>query len=73
MASIGASLDIDMLNEPSFTPRKRFKLSELPLSPAQRSAIDSLLHTIKKKGEYDALRKTVWSQYAESVSGEARG
>ena len=51
-----------------FIPRKKFKTSDLPLNAAQRSTIDSLLHTIKKKGEYDALRKKVWSQYAESVS-----
>jgi hypothetical protein len=53
-----------------FVPRKKFKTSDLPLNSIQRSTIDSLLHTIKKKGEYDALRKKVWSQYAESVSVE---
>jgi len=46
--------------------RKRFKTSELPLTSTQRSSIDGLLHTIKKKGEYDALRKQVWSQFVES-------
>ena len=51
-----------------FQPRKRFKPSELPLSATQRSTIDDLLHTIKKKGEYDALRKKVWSEFVESVS-----
>lgn len=51
-----------------FVPRKKFKTSDLPLNSTQRSTIDSLLHTIKKKGEYDALRKKVWSQYAGSVS-----
>ena len=54
--------------EESHSQRKRFKISELPLSPSQKSTIDSLLHTIKKKGEYDALRKRVWDQYVESVS-----
>ncbi|KAI4251811.1 MAG: hypothetical protein LQ352_004639 [Teloschistes flavicans] len=48
-------------------PRKRFKTSELPLNATQRSAIDNLLHTFKKKGEYDVLRKKVWAQYLESV------
>ncbi len=48
-------------------PCKRFKTSELPLNFSQRSTIDGLLHTIKKKGEYDALRKQVWAQYLESV------
>ena len=48
-------------------PRKRFKATELPLSPSQRSVIDGILHTFKKKGEFDALRKQVWNQYSESV------
>ncbi|MCJ1401011.1 hypothetical protein MMC11_004223 [Xylographa trunciseda] len=46
--------------------RKKIRTSDLPLNAAQRSSIDSLLHTIKKKGEFDSLRKRVWSQYAES-------
>ena len=50
-----------------YSPRKRFKTSELPLTSTQRSTVDSLIHTIKKKGEYDALRKLVWAQYIESV------
>lgn len=33
-----------------FVPRKRFKTSELPLTSTQRATIDSLLHTVKKKG-----------------------
>lgn len=56
------------LDEPALLPRKRFKASELPLTSTQRSSIDGLLHTIKKKGEYDSLRKRVWSQLEESVS-----
>ncbi|MCJ1337972.1 hypothetical protein MMC09_003256 [Bachmanniomyces sp. S44760] len=45
---------------------KRFKTSELPLSVSQRTSIDNLLHTIKKKGEFDALRKKIWSLYTDS-------
>lgn len=56
--------------EQVFVPRKRFKTSELPLTSTQRATIDSLLHTVKKKGEYDALRKKIWSQYASSVCVE---
>ena len=55
------------LEDVSLVPPKKFKTSELPLNAAQRSSIDSLLHTIKKKGEFDALRKKVWSQYDTSV------
>ncbi|KAI4243357.1 MAG: hypothetical protein L6R40_003529 [Gallowayella cf. fulva] len=50
----------------AFQPRKRFKSSELPLNATQRSTIDGLLHTIKKKGEYDTLRKTVYSRFEDS-------
>ena len=57
------SLDDALLPQP-----RRFKASDLPLSSAQRASIDNLLHTIKKKGEFDALRKRVWSQYVDSVS-----
>lgn len=65
------AMDIDSKPpvESSMLPqRRKIKTSELPLNAAQRSSIDSLLHTIKKKGEFDAVRKRVWSQYAESVS-----
>ncbi|MCJ1467336.1 hypothetical protein MMC07_005960 [Pseudocyphellaria aurata] len=66
MAPIDATIDVPLLKEQVFVPRKRFKTTELPLNSTQRSTIDGLLHTIKKKGEYDALRKKVWSQYADS-------
>lgn len=52
-------------------PRKRFKASELPLSSTQRSAIEGLLHTFKKKGEFDALRKGIYSQYDTSPGKDA--
>lgn len=47
--------------------RKRPKVSELPLSSAQRASIDSMLHTFKKKGEFDALRKKAFAQFDKSV------
>jgi hypothetical protein len=70
MAAISVSSSIPPREDAGhvFVPRKKIKTSELPLTSAQRSTIDTLLHTIKKKGEYDALRKRVWSEYAESVS-----
>lgn len=70
MASILNNDSKRLLEEYPLVSRKRFKISELPLNSAQRSTIEGLLHTIKKKGEYDALRKQVWSQYVESVSVE---
>lgn len=60
--SIKRSLDTEMHVE----PRKRFKATDLPLSSTQRSAIDGLLHTFKKSGEFDAIRKNVYSQFDAS-------
>jgi len=52
------------------SPRKRFKLSELPVTQAQHSAINSILHAFKKKGEFDAIRK---SSYTKFEDGESKG
>ncbi|KAL8736037.1 MAG: hypothetical protein Q9166_000599 [cf. Caloplaca sp. 2 TL-2023] len=68
MNSIDIVIGVHSQETEVFQPRKRFKTSELPLSATQRSTIDGLLHTIKKKGEYDTLRKKVWSQFVDSVS-----
>ncbi|KAL8716083.1 MAG: hypothetical protein Q9225_006232 [Loekoesia sp. 1 TL-2023] len=68
MGSAEVTLGVHAREEEAFQPRKRFKTSELPLNAGQRSTIDALLHTIKKKGEYDMLRKRVWAQFADSVS-----
>lgn len=48
--------------------RKRIKVSELPVSSAKRSTIDGLLHVFKKKGEFDSLRKQIYSQFEQGVS-----
>jgi hypothetical protein len=47
--------------------RKRLRPSELPLSQAKRSAIDNLVHTFRKKGHYDSIRKDLLAQYEASV------
>ena len=44
----------------------KFKLTDLPLTREQRSTIDALLNTFKKKGGYDSLRKQVWADYNAS-------
>lgn len=44
-----------------------FKASELPLSSAVRSAIETLAHGFKKKGGYDEIRKQVWDKFEASV------
>lgn len=48
--------------------RKKFKLSELPISTAQRTTIENLLYSFKKKGGFDAVRKEVWAKFNDSVS-----
>ena len=67
MAAVDIIGSKHVLEDTDLPPRKRFKTSELPINATQKSTIDGLLHTIKKKGEYDSLRKTVWSQFEESV------
>jgi hypothetical protein len=47
--------------------RKKLRPSELPLSQAKRSAIDGLVHTFRKKGHYDSIRKELLAQYEASV------
>ncbi|CAN9203139.1 unnamed protein product [Alternaria alternata] len=51
------------------TMRKKLRPSELPLSQAKRSAIDSLVHMFRKKGAYDDIRRDLMKQY---VSGPAK-
>lgn len=65
-AALGKRMTSD--HESSEIPQpKRYKISELPLTQAQRGVIDGLVHTIKKKGLYDKLRKDLLEQYRESV------
>ncbi|KAL1954484.1 hypothetical protein VTO42DRAFT_1126 [Malbranchea cinnamomea] len=46
--------------------RKKFKASELPISTAQRAAVDSLLCKFKKRGGFDITRKQIWAGFNES-------
>lgn len=55
------SLDIESLQ------RKKFKTDELPLAPAQHSAIQSLLHSFKKKGGFDSVRKGIFEEFNNGV------
>ena len=48
--------------------RRKYKASDLPLTPAQRTSIDGLANVIKRKGEFDALRKKVWAEFEDGVS-----
>ncbi|TVY17415.1 hypothetical protein LARI1_G004220 [Lachnellula arida] len=48
------------------TGRRKLKTSDLPLTSAQRGAVEGLAHTFKKKGGYDSLRKSVWEDLEKS-------
>jgi hypothetical protein len=56
-----ALLDVEGLQH------KKFKTSELPLSPEQHKSIDGLLVAFKKRGRFDEIRKRVWAEFSESV------
>jgi hypothetical protein len=47
--------------------RKPPRVSDLPLSSSKRASIDSLLHTFKKKGQFDELRKNTFAQFDHGV------
>lgn len=53
-------------------PSKRLKPTDLPLTSAQRQSIQSTLHTYKKKGEFDALRKSIYSRFYADPSLKAK-
>lgn len=67
MAAVEAVEGKHALDRESPVARKKFKTSDLPLTQLQRSSIDGLLHTFKKKGEFDFLRKRVYAQFDEGV------
>ena len=51
----------------SAAPARKYKASDLPLPSATRAAIESLAHSFKKKGDYDAIRKQVWGSFEATV------
>lgn len=53
--------------EVNFWQRKRFKTEELPLSAAQHTALENLLHSFKKKGGFDSVRKKIWADFDGGV------
>ncbi|KAJ6013671.1 hypothetical protein N7540_008262 [Penicillium herquei] len=57
MSTTGLTLDIESLK------RKKFKADDLPLSGSQHAAIDKLLHSFKKKGGFDSIRKKIWAEF----------
>ncbi|OOQ82475.1 Arginine rich protein [Penicillium brasilianum] len=47
---------------------KKFKADDLPISAAQHAAIDKLLHSFKKKGGFDSIRKQIWAEFNDGDS-----
>ncbi len=47
--------------------RSSVKLMDLPLASAQRNAIDALVLSFKRKGEFDKLRKSIYAEFTQSV------
>ena len=48
---------------------KRPKLLDLPMDQAKKSAVDGLVQTFRKKGEFDNVRNSVRGQFESGVSG----
>ena len=48
--------------------RRKYKASDLPISTEQRTTVEKLLHSYKKKGGFDSLRKQVWAEFGSGVS-----
>jgi hypothetical protein len=67
MAEVGRKRPLDGDGASAPAPRKKLRSSELPLSQAQRTAIDNLAHTFRKKGHYDSIRKDLLAQFEASV------
>lgn len=61
------SVDLESLK------RKKFKTEDLPLSAAQHAAIETLLHSFRKKGGFDSVRKKIWAEFNDGVSTRFAG
>lgn len=48
--------------------RRKLTAADLPLNVEQRQSIDALLNTFRKSGEFDKLRKAIFTQFDTSVS-----
>lgn len=46
---------------------KKFKAEDLPITAAQQTVIEKLLHSFKKKGGFDSIRKQLWADFNGSV------
>lgn len=65
---MATAVDKNGANDFVLPPRKKPKVSELPLSSAKRASIDGLLHTFKKKGDFDSIRKKTYAKFEDTVT-----
>jgi hypothetical protein len=63
----GSATETTSMATATVLPVRKYKASDLPLPSATRAAIDSLVHSFKKKGDYDAIRKQVWGRFEATV------
>jgi hypothetical protein len=66
-ANMAAAADTSAGAQADLPRRKPPRVSDLPLSSSKRASIDSLLHTFKKKGQFDELRKNTFAQFDHGV------
>ncbi|KAJ6116713.1 hypothetical protein N7512_006438 [Penicillium capsulatum] len=45
---------------------RKFRAEDLPITAAQQTVIDKLLHSFKKKGGFDSTRKQIWAEFNSS-------
>ncbi|KAK7192037.1 hypothetical protein PSPO01_01609 [Paraphaeosphaeria sporulosa] len=64
MADVSRKRALD--GDAAHRPYKKPKTSELPLEQSKRAAIDQLVHTFRKKGEFDSIRNAVRAQFEAS-------
>ena len=66
-----ATTDVPIWNglpeDSQLAAKRSFKPADLPITPSQRTSLDALVNTLKRKGEFDALRKRVWADFSEGV------
>lgn len=68
MAEVGRKHSLEGDSHGQAPPRKKLRVRDLPISQAKQASIDNLVHTFRKKGEYDAMRKLLFTQFEADVS-----
>ena len=67
LAHTDASTDTQQDSRPRAWPSKLFKASDLPLDTEQKEAVDKLMQSYKRRGDYDAVRKDMLDRFYSGV------